>query len=196
VAALIALVPALAGLYGLYIAWRSEQRQRGEQEKAASRWEEEARRWEKEREEEARRREKEREEEARRREREARERERKTIVHLINRLEPHQVLDAELAPPHGEYYGRPQPMVDAVKVIRDDLVNAKSELGENHKDIQLIQTMIESCNKFLKPLELLAGNKDMADGGPAFHCAIDDHHRTFRDAMWGNIRELEQRNDI
>jgi hypothetical protein len=87
-------------------------------------------------------------------------------------------------------------MVDAVKVIRDDLVNAKSELGENHKDIQLIQTMLESCNKFLIALEPLARDEDMADGGPDFHSAIGKQHSTFRDAMWGNIRELKQRNDI
>jgi heme exporter protein D len=46
---------------------------------------------------------------AREREREARERERKTIVHLINRLEPHQVLDAELAPPMGSTTVVPNP---------------------------------------------------------------------------------------
>jgi hypothetical protein len=87
-------------------------------------------------------------------------------------------------------------MVDAVKVIRDDLVNAKSELGENHKDIQLIQTMLESCNKFLIPLEQLARQKDTASGGPAFHSAIEKQHGTFRDVMWGKIAELKQRNDI
>jgi hypothetical protein len=129
------------------------------------------------------------------REREARERERKTIVHLINRLKPRRVLGPELD--HvGEYYGRPELMIAAVNTIRDDLVYAGNELGENHKDIPLLQTMTESCNEFLTALEPFAGREDFTFGGPDFYRAIEEQHSTFIDDMREKIDELKQRNDI
>jgi len=133
--------------------------------------------------------------ERQKRKREARERERKTIVYVIKRLERHQVLEVELD--HiGEFYGRPKPMIAAVKEMQDDLVFAESELDENHRDTHLLQTMTESCKEFLRALEPLANEEALTSGGPDFYRAIEEQHSTFREAIWKKIAELRKRNDI